>query len=69
MIGFNIRKNISTLNLFGSEEIYKLRQMIKKETIVQNIRDFKNQVLGFLIKFYLLVQGKQACIYQGSSKP
>lgn len=47
MTDFNIKKMISTLHLSGSEEMYKLRQIIKKkEIIVQNIQNFKNQVLG-----------------------
>lgn len=37
--------------------------MIKnKETIEQNIQDFQNPMLHFLMKFFLLGTGKQAYI-------
>lgn len=59
VIDFSGRKKTSMLNLSGSEEIYKLRQITKKkETTEWNIQDFKNPVLGFLMKFLLLGTGK-----------
>ena len=59
VIDFSVRKKNSTLNLSGSEEIYKLRQITKKkETTEWNIQDFKNPVLGFLMKFLLPGTGK-----------
>ena len=59
MIDFHVKRGTSTLNLSGSEEIYKLRHMTqKKETIEQSIQDFKNPVRGFLMEFLLLGTGK-----------
>lgn len=42
MMDFHIKRETSSLNLSGSEEIYKLRHMTQKKTIEQSIQELKN---------------------------
>ena len=42
MMDFHIKRETSSLNLSGSEEIYKLRHMTQKKIIEQSIQELKN---------------------------
>lgn len=64
MMDFHIKRETSSLNLSGSEEIYKLRHMTQKKIIEQSIQELKNSAKhqefknrGILMKFLLLGTG------------
>lgn len=47
---FHIKREISTLNLSGSEEIYKLRHVTQKKTIEQSTEELKSPAKHSRIK-------------------
>ena len=69
MMDFHIKRETSSLNLSGSEEIYKLRHMTQKKIIEQSIQELKNsKIEEFWWNSSCWVQGTQAHIYQCPSQ-